>query len=132
MKYEYLSNIPLSEAIEKLSRSLCEEGFSFQTEQIPTTKALGGGDKEYVGAIANDQVAVFVTETGTDYRTSEISVSGISGTQKLDYYVGGLAAGKWQVKVGANTVGEFTVKDGEHFLTFNARAGRLTLTPVSE
>ncbi len=103
-----------------------------QTEQIPTMKALGGGDKEYVGAIANDQVAVFVTETGTDYRTSEISVSGISGTQKLDYYVGGLAAGKWQVKVGANTVGEFTVKDGEHFLTFNARAGRLTLTPVSE
>lgn len=41
MKYEYLSNIPLSEAIEKLSRSLCDEGFSFQTEQIPTVYASG-------------------------------------------------------------------------------------------
>lgn len=101
-----------------------------ETEQIPDMKALNGSDKGYVGAIAHNQVAVFVTETGTDYRTGEISVTGITGTQKMDYYVGGLAAGKWQVKVNSTTVGEFTVADGEHFLTFNARAGKLTLTPI--
>ena len=41
MNYEYLSNIPLSEAVEKLSRSLDDAGFSFQTETIPAVKASG-------------------------------------------------------------------------------------------
>jgi len=41
MKYEYLSNIPLTEAEEKLSAALEGTGFSFKTELIPTSKSCG-------------------------------------------------------------------------------------------
>lgn len=41
MKYEYLSNIPLEEAVDKLAQALDEAGFSFQTEQIPTVDSCG-------------------------------------------------------------------------------------------
>lgn len=41
MKYEYLSNIPLSEATEKLASALKTAGFSYQTEKIRTTASNG-------------------------------------------------------------------------------------------
>ena len=41
MKYEYLSNTPLPEAIGKLSASLDEAGFTYKTEKIRVTQANG-------------------------------------------------------------------------------------------
>lgn len=41
MKYEYLMNVPVSEALEKLNRSLDGAGFSYCTENIRTRDALG-------------------------------------------------------------------------------------------
>lgn len=102
-----------------------------ETTDMPTMKGLGGIDDGYVGAVALNQVAVFATETGTDYRETELTVTGVTGVGRMDFYVGGLAEGKWQVKVGSDVVGTFDVADGEHMITFTARAGKLTITPVS-
>ena len=41
MKYEYLSNTPLPEAIGKLSASLDAAGFNYKTEKIRVTQANG-------------------------------------------------------------------------------------------
>ena len=50
------------------------------------------------------------------------------GSQSLDYYVSGVMAGEWQVKVNGQDCGTYTATAEGGLLTFTAPAGNLTIT----
>ncbi len=85
----------------------------------------------YYGARAAGQTAIFAFGTdGKSYARSAITFTATgSGTQ--DYYIGGLAAGTWQVSIGGQNLGNMTVADGEHVLVFPSNlTGTVTVTPI--
>ncbi|MBP5610567.1 MAG: heparinase II/III family protein, partial [Clostridia bacterium] len=77
------------------------------------------------GSVIGNVAAIFVDSA--DRATSTVSfASGGSGT--LNYYVSGVKAGKWTVKVGSSTQTVTATSDGG-LLVFTAPAGTVTLTP---
>ncbi len=83
----------------------------------------------YIGAVALNQTAIFMKSTS--YVNASVSFAA-QGSGDMNYYVGGLAAGTWSVKVGSTTVGTYTVTEEGHVLTFTHNgSGTVTLTPAS-
>ncbi len=79
------------------------------------------------GAVTFGNVLMF-SKTNTAI-SSEVKFTA-SGSGEMNYYVGGLAAGKWLVKVGSGTAKEYTVDAASGLLTFTANVGEeVTITP---
>ena len=77
------------------------------------------------GAQIGNTAAIFVIEQTR--RTSTFSFTS-TGTETLNYYISGVAAGEWTVSVGGTTLTATATEEGG-FLTFSAPAGTVTLTP---
>ena len=77
------------------------------------------------GAVIGKVAAVFAD--GASRQTSSFSFT-TSGSGTLTYYVSGVGAGKWTVKVGSNTQTVTATEDGG-LLVFTAPAGSVTLAP---
>ena len=97
------------------------------SDKNPDITVKGFEGKGCIGATVGNVISAFATTQ--DMQDEEISFS-TAAVGKFEYYIGGLAAGKWQVKIGGSSVGTFDVKEGEHVLSFEGRAGRVTITPV--
>ena len=79
------------------------------------------------GAVIGKVAAVFAD--GASRQTSSFSFT-TSGSGTLTYYVSGVGAGKWTVKVGSNTQTVTATEDGG-LLVFTAPAGSVSLSPQS-
>lgn len=92
----------------------------------------------YIGATALNQTAIFMKDTKYETDAITFEAPDAAANADMDYYIGGLAAGKWTVSVGGTTVGTFDVagnaETGEgYLLTFTHKgAGTVTVTPVTE
>jgi len=82
---------------------------------------------EVVGAVILNRVMLFAKNPGA--LQSEFSFT-VNGEGEHDYYVGGVAAGNWNVSVNGEVVETVTVAEGEGILTFTASAGNVTVTPA--
>ena len=82
------------------------------------------------GAIFNEKiVAAFATDrNGAE---SELVFTVDADRESTDYYVSGLAAGKWSVSVDYEELGVYTVTEEGGLLTFTATDGKVVITPVS-
>ncbi len=60
--------------------------------------------------------------------TVSFDTTGKTSESELDYYVTGLKAGNWELKVNGTTVKTLTVKAEETIATFSAAVGEITLT----
>ena len=80
------------------------------------------------GGVFNKKVAALFA-TSRSRATSTVSCK-TTGSASMDYYVSGLAAGKWTVTVDGKTVGTFEATDEGGMITFKASAGVITLSPV--
>jgi hypothetical protein len=74
-----------------------------------------------------EYMALFATSR-TEAKTSLSCKT--TGSASMDYYVSGLAAGKWKVEVNDKTVGTFEATEEGGLLTFEAPAGTVTISPV--
>ena len=96
-------------------------------ENIPSsvsTKVNSGVE----GAIFDGKIAaLFVTDRS---RTTEILSCTTSGGKSMDYYVSGVAAGDWIVKVDGKSYGVYTATEEGGMLTFTAPAGRVVISPA--
>ena len=96
-------------------------------ENIPSsvsTKVNSGVE----GAIFDGKIAaLFVTDRS---RTTEIISCTTSGGKSMDYYVSGVAAGDWIVKVDGKSYGVYTATEEGGMLTFTAPAGRVVISPA--
>ncbi len=94
-----------------------------QTKAAPAiTEIVGTG---VTGGVFGDVAAIFATSR--DRATGTLSAT-VSGTGNMNYYVSGVAAGEWTVKVGGVSYGTATATEEGGLLTFTAPAGALTLT----
>ncbi len=99
------------------------------TDKTGVVKATKIETDTAVGAQILDLVTVFKKDKKYDSRKEIFTVS---GDKTLTYRIAGLAAGTWNVTVGSDSLGDFTVKEGEGILTFNAPAGTVVLTPGND
>ena len=92
-----------------------------------TATAIGSEADAVKGAVIGNTAAAFVVS-----RTRQSSAFSFTatGTGNLNYYVSGVAAGNWTVKVGNTTKTVNASSDGG-FLSFTAPAGKVTLTPAN-
>ena len=90
-------------------------------EEITNAQGLEGG--VFDGKIAG----LFAIARGGASGTLSCTTAG-SGS--LDYYVSGVMAGSWQVKVNGNVIGTYEATAEGGLLTFTAPAGSVTLTRV--
>jgi len=92
----------------------------------------------YIGSTILNQTAIFMKDTKYETDTITFTAPDAAAEADMDYYIGGLAAGKWAVTVGGTSVGTFEVagnaQTGEgYLLTFTHKgAGTVTVTPVTE
>ena len=80
------------------------------------------------GGVFNKKIAALFA-TSRSRATSTVSCK-TTGSTSMDYYVSGLAAGKWKVTVDGKTVGTFEATDEGGMITFKASAGVITVSPV--
>ena len=90
-----------------------------------TAKAITDSSKA-TGSVIGKVAAVFYDSA--DRAASSFSFK-TSGSGNLNYYVSGVKAGKWTVKVGSTTVGTFTATEAGGLLVFTAPVGTVTLAP---
>ena len=91
----------------------------------PNLKATQISSNEVKGAVIGNTAAVFVIDQN---RRSTGFTFTATGTGTLNYYVSGVKAGNWTVKVGSNTQ-TVNVTEAGGLLVFSAPAGTVTLTP---
>ena len=94
-----------------------------QTKAAPAITKISGTGVE--GAVFGDVAAVFVTSRSSV--SSSISFTA-SGSGNISYYVSGVSAGSWEIKVGGVSYGTATATAEGGLLTFTAPAGSVTLT----
>ena len=102
----------------------------YQTKPITNVSTnLTAGDVE--GGVFNDSIAVVFykrnIQNNTLYNAATTSFT-TTGTKTLQYYVDGMAAGTWNVKVNGTNIGSFPVTQQGRILTFDAPAGNVVLT----
>ncbi len=85
----------------------------------------------YDGAVAGNHVAIFAFGEDQVAHSKQTIRFTTEGSEAINYYIGGLAAGTWNVTVGTTDLGPINVKQGEHMLVFSAQAGAVTITPVT-
>ena len=81
----------------------------------------------YIGAYALGQAAIFVKDATADATSAHVLSA--FGEGEIDYYIGGLAAGTWLVRIGDGEAVSYTVTETEHLLCLRAPAGEITLIP---
>lgn len=91
---------------------------------VSATPTLVSGTN-VLGATFMNHTSVFVSDPANAAKTLSFTSTG-NGTQT--YYVGGLAAGKWQVSIGGQSKGVFDVTADGRMLSFEGDAGEVTLT----
>ena len=77
------------------------------------------------GAQIGNTAAIFVVNKAR--QTSAFSFTS-TGTETLNYYISGVAAGEWTVSVGGTTLTATATEEGG-FLSFSAPAGTVTISP---
>ncbi|MBR2965281.1 MAG: hypothetical protein IKC34_01885 [Clostridia bacterium] len=81
------------------------------------------------GGVFNKKIAaVFATEKN---RTKDELSFTVSGDGSVDYYVSGVAAGKWQVTVDGKDCGTYTATEEGGLLTFTAPDGKVVIAPAN-
>ena len=80
------------------------------------------------GGVFNKKIAALFATSRTEAKT-ELSCK-TTGSASMDYYVSGLAAGKWKVTVDGSVIGTFEATEEGGLLTFTAPAGTVTVSPV--
>ena len=80
------------------------------------------------GGTFNNKIAALFATSRTEAKT-KLSCK-TYGSSSMDYYVSGLAAGKWRVTVDGNVIGTFKATEEGGLLTFTAPAGVITISPV--
>ena len=95
--------------------------------KMATVKAATS-ESGLTGGTFNSKIAALFATSRTEAKT-ELSCK-TYGSASMDYYVSGLAAGKWKVTVDGKTVGTYTATEEGGLLTFTAPAGSLTVTPA--
>ena len=80
------------------------------------------------GGVWGNKIAALFATSRTEAKTSLSCKT--TGSASMDYYVSGLAAGKWKVEVNGKTVGTFEATEEGGLLTFEAPAGTVTISPV--
>ena len=94
---------------------------------IPSSVATSG-NSGIEGAVWDGKIAaLFATDRS---REDGIISCTTSGGASMDYYVSGVAEGKWLVNVDGENLGVYTVTEEGGLLTFTAPAGRVVLTPT--
>ena len=88
-----------------------------------TTGNVGALGATFDGKIA----AIFATNRLR--ARDEISCT-TEGSKSMDYYVSGVADGKWNVTVNGKRIGTFEASAEGGMLTFTAPAGRVVITPA--
>lgn len=78
-------------------------------------------------AVMFDYVIAFVDSHN---RISDEFTFGVQGTGLYNYYISGIEAGTWNVKVNGESVASFTVSEEGGIATFIAPAGKVTVTPT--
>jgi len=91
---------------------------------VSATPTLVSGTN-VIGATFMNYTSVFVSDPAKVSQTLSFTSTG-TGTQT--YYVGGLAAGKWQVSIGGQSIGAYDVTADGRMLTFDGAVGAVTLT----
>lgn len=91
---------------------------------LPSVLLEGDG---YIGSVTLGRAVIFMTRR--NYVSDEFNVS-LTGEGEMPVYLGGVAAGKWEVRVDGRVLTTVTATPEGHFLSFNAPAGDITLTPV--
>ena len=102
---------------------VCEE------DADPALTATGFSTGEVQGAVIGNTAAVFVKSATR--RSAEFSFTA-SGDGTLNYYVSGVAAGSWLVRINGSTVGYTTATAEGGFITFSAPAGATILLRQGE
>ena len=93
---------------------------------INESRAEVVNDEDMTAALKSGKVAAIFVNASTR-RTTNLTFTA-TGTGDLTYYVSGVKAGTWTVKVGSTTKTATATSDGG-LLVFTAPAGTVTLTP---
>ena len=80
------------------------------------------------GGVFDKKIAALFATSRAKAKT-ELSCK-TTGSASMDYYVSGLAAGKWRVTVDGSVIGTYTATEEGGLLTFTAPAGTVTVSPV--
>ena len=123
----YWGRIEISPAVGSFNNSMLNVMYVTKTSSKATATATRIKNSYVVGSIIGNTAAVFVESSE---RINEQFYFTASGTGELNYYVSGVAAGTWNVRIGSTNLNvEVTEESG--LLTFTAPAGSITLTPVN-
>jgi hypothetical protein len=96
-------------------------------DDIATMKATSSDDG-LTGAIFEKKiVALFATNRSR--ATTAVSCK-TSGSSEMDYYVSGLAEGKWTVTVDGSSIGTYEATAEGGMIVFKAPAGTVTVSPA--
>ena len=125
---EYWGRVEISPATGNETDRLLNVMYVCDADKNLNLPATAISNDTVKGAKIGNTAAIFVTSATRRSTSFEFTVSGSGG---LKYYVSGVAAGKWTVKVGTNTVTTVTATSEGGFLTFTAPAGTVTLTPAN-
>ena len=80
-----------------------------------------------VGAVLFDRAALFVKDAAKLHTAASFTTS---GNGEIEYYISGVAAGTWSVRVNGSSVGEISVSEESGMLRFTAPAGAVTVAPM--
>ncbi len=80
-----------------------------------------------VGAVLFNRAALFAKSA---VRLAEETSFSITGSDEIDYYIAGAAAGEWVVSVNGKQLKNVTVTEDSGMLRFTASAGNVTIRPV--
>ncbi len=80
-----------------------------------------------VGAVLFNRAALFVKDPG---KLNAAAAFTVSADGDVEYYISGVAAGKWNVTVNGKSVAEVSVTEDSGLLRFTAPAGAVTVTPI--
>ena len=94
---------------------------------MATVKATAS-ENGLTGGVFDKKIAALFATSRAEAKT-ELSCK-TYGSSSMDYYVSGLAAGKWRVTVDGNVIGTYTATEEGGLLTFTAPAGTVTVSPV--
>ena len=125
---EYWGRVEISPATGNATDQLLNVMYVCDASKTLNLPATAISNDTVKGAKIGSTAAIFVTSKTRRSTAFDFTVSGSGG---LKYYVSGVAAGKWTVQVGGNTVTTVTATSEGGFLTFTAPAGTVTLTPTN-
>jgi heparin/heparan-sulfate lyase len=123
----YWGRIEISPSIGSLNNSMLNVMYVTKASSKATATATRIKNNYVVGSIIGNTAAVFVESAE---KIDEQFYFTATGSGELNYYVSGVAAGTWNVRVGSTNV-NIVVSEESGLLTFTAPAGMVNITPVN-